>query len=100
MPLAGAHDDSDAFQAAVQAAAPTGGCVHVPPVQHGAGYVLTKTVKVPHGVKIQGEATGMTPPAWCAALAMPAPSRRAWTAIPASRTSAMTRRAPPSGQGY
>ena len=35
------HDDTSAFQAAVNAAGPTMGCVVVPPVSAGGGYVIT-----------------------------------------------------------
>lgn len=59
----GVHDDSAAFQAALDTAAPTGGCVWVPPVRLGAGYVITGGVTVPYGVSLVG-AVGPPTAAW------------------------------------
>ena len=54
----GVHDDTAAFQAAVAAALPTGGCVHVPGVELAKGYVITNTVTLGAGVKLIGEQSG------------------------------------------
>jgi len=61
----GATDDTPAFQAAAAAAAPRGGCVRVPPVAHGGGYVLTSTVTLAPGVTLIGTLSGYSPPGWC-----------------------------------
>ena len=50
----GVADDTAAFQEALDAVAPTGGVVYVPPVGPGKGYVLTHTVTIPEGVALVG----------------------------------------------
>ena len=52
-------DDTLAFQKAAAAAAPTSGCVRVPPVQLGKGYVITGTVVLGMGTKLIGELAGL-----------------------------------------
>jgi hypothetical protein len=55
----GEHDDTSAFQKAADAAdAAGGGCVRVPPVLRGKGFVLTSTVTLAPGVKLVGDANG------------------------------------------
>jgi len=54
----GKHDDSKAFQAAINAAAIEGGAVLVPSVGGGKGYVLTETVYVKPGVTLIGSLAG------------------------------------------
>jgi hypothetical protein len=64
----GVHDDTASFNAAAMAAAavPTGhGCVVVPPVAPGKGYVITSTVTLPVGVSIIGTPTGLPVVPWC-----------------------------------
>lgn len=60
----GVHDDTAAFVAAVAAVASTAGCVRVPAVKLGAGYVLTGTVSLPGGVQIIGSLAGTPSPPW------------------------------------
>ena len=55
----GEHDDTQAFQRAADAAdAEGGGCVRVPSVARGGGFVLTSTVTLAAGVKLVGAASG------------------------------------------
>lgn len=54
----GHSDDTAAFQAAVDAAAPTAGCVYVPSAARGSGFVLTGTITLAPGVRLIGEAAG------------------------------------------
>ena len=61
----GITDNTAAFQAAVNAANPTGGCVRVPPVPLGKGYVLTGTVTLGVGVSLIGTPAGMPTVPWC-----------------------------------
>ena len=56
----GRSDSTDAFQAAVDAAAAEGGTVVVPPGTASGGYVLNGTVTVPGGVAIVGSPAGAT----------------------------------------
>ena len=56
----GQSDSTDAFQAAVDAAAAEGGTVLVPPGTASGGYVLNGTVTVPGGVAIVGSPAGVT----------------------------------------
>ncbi len=56
----GRSDSTDAFQAAVDAAAAEGGTVVVPPGTASGGYVLNGTVTVPGGVAIVGSPAGTT----------------------------------------
>ena len=62
----GSHDDTAAFQAAIDAAAPTGGAVLVPPVGGGKGYVLTRTVTVKQSVALIGSLAGFSSNGWAA----------------------------------
>ena len=62
----GVHDDTAAFQAAIDAAATTGGAVLVPPVGGGQGYVLTDTVIVKPGVSLVGNLSGFGSNGWSA----------------------------------
>jgi hypothetical protein len=61
----GHTDDTAAFKAAVAAAAPTQGCVHVPGVKQGKGFVITDTVVINAGVKLVGESAGTPQVPWC-----------------------------------
>eukprot|EP00035_Acanthoeca_spectabilis_P007460 m.136828 g.136828 ORF g.136828 m.136828 type:complete len:538 (+) comp13964_c0_seq1:53-1666(+) len=63
----GAHDDTASFNAAAQAASlPShSGCVMVPPVAPGKGYVLTGTVTIPIGVALVGNPAGLPVVPWC-----------------------------------
>jgi len=54
--------DSGAFQAALDAAAPVGGWVYVPPLPKGRGYVLTQGLTVPEGVAVIGAPGGVGSP--------------------------------------
>ncbi len=54
----GVHDDTKAFQAALDAVAEVGGWVHVPPVGPGMGYVLSHTVTIPESVALIGMPAG------------------------------------------
>ena len=58
------HDDTAAFQQALDAAGKRGGTVLVPPVGPGKGYVLTKTVVVPQGTSLIGSIAGLSNNAW------------------------------------
>lgn len=60
------HDDTSAFQKAIDAAGKNGGTVLVPPVGPGKGYVLTRTVTVPAGVVLMGSPAGLSSNAWSA----------------------------------
>ncbi len=62
----GLRDDTEAFQAALEAARATGGTVLVPPVTAGQGYVLTRTVRVPRSVALVGSLAGLTNNSWSA----------------------------------
>jgi len=55
-------DDTAAFQAALDAAAPVGGWVYVPPLTKGKGYVLTHSLTVPEGVALIGSPSGVGSP--------------------------------------
>jgi Pectate lyase superfamily protein len=55
----GQADDTEAFQNALDASAPRGGWVLVPPVGPGNGYVITRTVNVPEGVALIGSPGGV-----------------------------------------
>eukprot|EP00036_Acanthoecidae_sp_10tr_P000597 CAMPEP_0182946720 /NCGR_PEP_ID=MMETSP0105_2-20130417/57464_1 /TAXON_ID=81532 ORGANISM="Acanthoeca-like sp., Strain 10tr" /NCGR_SAMPLE_ID=MMETSP0105_2 /ASSEMBLY_ACC=CAM_ASM_000205 /LENGTH=132 /DNA_ID=CAMNT_0025086871 /DNA_START=49 /DNA_END=444 /DNA_ORIENTATION=- len=61
-----ASDDTTAFNSAAAAAAASGGrgCVYVPPVAAGLGYVITGTVKLPVGVALIGTLAGMPVVPW------------------------------------
>eukprot|EP00729_Bicosta_minor_P010207 gene10207-30071_t len=61
----GVTDDTAAFQQAVTAAAPHAGCVRVPPVGLGRGYVITGTVTLGIGIKLVGEPAGLPTAPWC-----------------------------------
>lgn len=61
----GQTDDTVAFKDAVAAAASTAGCVRVPAVKLGKGFVITDTVIVPAGVKLVGEPAGTPQVPWC-----------------------------------
>ena len=54
----GKHDDTQAFQSAIDSLAKTGGTVLVPSVGDGKGYVLTDTVYVKTGVALIGSLAG------------------------------------------
>ena len=54
----GVFDDTQAFIAAAAEAAPTGGCIYVPGVKAGGGYVISNTVTLALGVKLIGEPVG------------------------------------------
>ncbi len=54
----GHTDDTEAFQRALDAAAPVGGWVSVPPVGGGRGYVISHMVTVPEGVSLIGAPSG------------------------------------------
>lgn len=56
----GKHDDTEAFQSAIDSLANTGGTVLVPSVGDGKGYVLTGTIYVKTGVAIIGSIAGFT----------------------------------------
>ncbi|MCX6096532.1 MAG: glycosyl hydrolase family 28-related protein [Candidatus Bipolaricaulota bacterium] len=60
----GVHDDTAAFQAAIDKAASTGATVLVPPVAGGQGYVLTKTVIVKEAVALIGSLAGFSNNGW------------------------------------
>ncbi|MBI3921587.1 MAG: hypothetical protein HY318_09240 [Armatimonadetes bacterium] len=60
----GRHDDTPAFRRAVAEAAKVGGCVLLPPVVPGGGYVLTGTVRLEPGVSLIGALAGMPFIAW------------------------------------
>ncbi len=62
----GVHDDTSAFQAAVDAAAPKGAAVIVPPTGGGEGYVLTGTVTLHRGVSLIGSLAGFANTGWAA----------------------------------
>src|SRR4030066_324452 len=50
----GMHDDTAAFQSAIDSLVDTGGTVLVPSVGGGMGYVLTDTVNVKSGIVLIG----------------------------------------------
>ncbi len=52
------HDDTAAFQRAVDAAGAAGGSVLVPPLPGGRGYVIAGTVRVPAAVSLIGGLAG------------------------------------------
>ena len=54
----GEHDDTAAFQSAIDSLADTGGTVLVPSVGGGMGYVLTDTVNVKSGIVLIGSLSG------------------------------------------
>ncbi|MHB0998833.1 MAG: glycosyl hydrolase family 28-related protein [Armatimonadota bacterium] len=60
----GITDDTPAFQRALDAAQKTGGTVVVPPVASKKGYVLTRTVRIPHGVTLMGHPAGLSNSTW------------------------------------
>ena len=61
----GVRDDTAAFKAALAAAAPALGCVRVPPVAAGGGYVITTTVEISPGVALIGALAGYPAPPSC-----------------------------------
>jgi len=60
----GKHDDTAAFQAALDEAAKTGAAVLVDPVSPGGGYVLTREVLLRPGTSLVGSLAGMPFIAW------------------------------------
>jgi len=54
----GRHDDTAAFQRALDRAGKTGGIVLAPPQGPGRGYVITRTLTFPEGVSLVGAAYG------------------------------------------
>ncbi len=56
----GVTDDTEAFSKAVNAAAPVGGCVRVPPVGANKGYVIKRSITLPAGVSLVGSMAGFS----------------------------------------
>ena len=54
----GKHDDTRAFQSAIDVLKGTGGTILVPPVSQGKGYVLTDTIYLTSGVVLIGSLAG------------------------------------------